>query len=352
MMGWMNAQIGPIGLDLGGRTVKAVQLERVRRAWRLRSAIAVTLPDANQPLDAAAVQYLKDALFRHGFAGRDLVLAAPTKQMTMEVLELPPRASGAPIEQIARMEMARCAKLESEPFEMDCWDLPGPTRGSNQTAVMAVALRHTDANALLDPFDAEGFNVIAIDARCCALARACRPKETEGTITAVLDLGWIGSLMGLVRDGLVIYQRWLADAQLGSLQNLVADEFQLDEQEASFVLRDVGLGGTPGAELATASHAARLRELIGRHTEPLVEEIEAAFHYAVHRYPDTPIARLLLAGGGSCIAGICPFLAERLDREVEVLSPARLVAASPELAKRCDDGVFATALGLALHGAK
>lgn len=351
-MKWMSPKISPIGLDVGGRAIKAVQLERARGGWRLRSAISVAMPTPNQPLDAQLVEHLRDVLFRQGFAGKDVVLAAPTKELAMEVLELPPRASGAPIEQIARIELARAAKLESEPFEMECWDLPGPTRGSNQTSVMAVALRHKHSDALLDPFDTEGFNVIAIDAHCCALARACRTEEAEGTITAVLDLGWNGAMLCLVRDGTIIYQRWLADAGLGVLQNAVINEFQLAEDEADYVLRDVGLSGSLGADQADPTQAARLRDLITRHSDSLVEEIQAAFQYAVHRYPETPIKRLLLGGGGSSITGICQLLSPRLGLQVDALSPTRVVECSPELAKRCADGVFATAMGLALYGVK
>src|SRR5262249_42197363 len=152
----------------------------------LHAAAILPRPTPNQPPDRDLTRQLRDVLFRQGFVGDDVVLAAPTEHLRMDVLELPPRSSGAPIEQIARMEMARAAKLENEPFELECWDLPATTRGAAATNVMAVALRHQDAEALIDPFDTEGFEVLAVDARCWALARASRAYHSPNAITALL----------------------------------------------------------------------------------------------------------------------------------------------------------------------
>src|SRR3954469_22958163 len=184
----------PIGLDIGGRTIKAVQLVRAGGKWRLHAAVALPQPEVNQPIVPQTARYVREALFRHGFAGDRLVLAAPAKQLEGAVLELPPRSSGAPVEQIARAELARGAKLESDPFEIECWDLPSPARAGTGTSVMAVAMRHADAAAILDPFEADGFKLVAIDTQAWALARAAGPYEIPGTISALLDIGWNSAL--------------------------------------------------------------------------------------------------------------------------------------------------------------
>src|SRR3954451_23592560 len=97
----------PIGLDLGGRTIKAVQLVCAQGKWCLHAAVALPQPEVNQPVVPQTARYVREALFRHGFVGNRIVLAAPATQLEMDVLELPPRSSGAPVEQIARSELAR-----------------------------------------------------------------------------------------------------------------------------------------------------------------------------------------------------------------------------------------------------
>lgn len=348
-----HSRRSPIGIDIGGRMIKAVQLARSGSAWRVHAAITLPLPVVNHPVDAPTVRHFREVLHRHGFTGDNIVLAAPTAKLAVDMLELPPRSSGAPVEQIARMEIARAAKLESEPFEMNCWDLPNPARGAAGTSVMAVALRHVDASELLDPFEAGGFNVLAIDARCCALARACSPYDTPGTTTAILDLGWNSALITLVRDGTVLYQRSLVESGLGVLFGVIANEFALAEDETEYVISHVGAASAGvDSDLEGLAQARQIQQLITRHLDSIIPELDAAIHYARHRYPEMPVAQLFLVGGGSAIAGACALFASRLTlSEVKVLRPALVVECPEKIAARYNDGTITTALGLAWKGA-
>src|SRR5690349_7590750 len=180
---------GPIGLDLYGREIKAVQAVRNGKGWRVECAVA--LPRGEGALDAAQAARIADVFARQGFKGRNVVLAAPVSKLECEMLELPPRGSGAPMEEIARAEMASVAKLTQGSFEMACWDLPAPPRGGGGTSMLAVALRHEDAQAVLNPLLSVGLDVVAIDTRAGALARALSPLHLPETL-AVLDLDWDG----------------------------------------------------------------------------------------------------------------------------------------------------------------
>src|SRR5687768_2050813 len=102
----------PIGIDVGGRAVKAVQLQRGPAGWRVAAAAAVprvpaerkhagtpTAPAAAAapgdaapaPADqgmaaitapsAAELNRLYDTLERQGFAGRQVVLAVPDARL-------------------------------------------------------------------------------------------------------------------------------------------------------------------------------------------------------------------------------------------------------------------------------
>jgi type IV pilus assembly protein PilM len=339
--------MSPIGIDLGSYAVKAVQLSRTGGKWNLHAAASITLPVPNHPFDAQTVSHVQDVLHRQGFAGQDVVIAAPASQLEIDVLEVPPRSSGAPIDQIVRSELARAAKLETEPFELDSWDLPAPSRGGAAgTSVMAVALRHTHADALLDPFEQFGFSVLAIDTRAWALARASTTYAAPDGITALVDIGWSSALVVLLDEaGVVIYQRDLRESGLSILLRAIQEAFHLADDEAEFVLRNGGAG-------ADEAQAKQVSALVGRYFDAMGNEIQPAFDYAMHRYADKPIKRLLLAGGGSGIAGVCDLLAKRFSLDATVLSPSRIVECPPNLAQKCADGTLTTALGLAWHGRK
>lgn len=345
----------PIGIDLGSRMIKLAQLRRTRAGWRLHAAVIVPQPVPNHPVEAQTARYLQGILHRHGFRGLNAVLAVPNHQLEVDVLELPPRSSGAPVEQIARLELARTAKLEDEQFELKCWDLPTSSRaGDNTATVMAVALRHSHADTLIEPFEAEGLHIRAIDARCCSLARAARAAHDAQAITAILDIGWNSSLLVLVRDGVVVYQRLLTDSGFHVAFNTISEEFRLGPEETDFVLQQMGVGSdTPderSARPGLGSAGPRVRQIISWFLESLVDQIDAVFDYSAHRYADTPVKTLLLVGGGSTINQICPFMTARLDLQSKVLSPAQIIECPPDLLKRCSDGMLTHAIGLAWHG--
>lgn len=340
-----KSSTSPIGIDLGGRMIKAVQLARKGTKWRLHAAVILPQPVANHPVDEHTAEYVRDALYRHGFVGDDIVLGAPRGQLEVEMLELPPRSSGAPVEQIARIEMARSAKLENESFELECWDLPAAARGGSGTSVMAVAMRHQHAEALLAPFEAHGFNTIALDAQCCALARVClKPADVQrDSITAVLDIGWNAALLVLIQNETVIYQRVLRESGLQIVHHAIEEDFHLEDDETDYVLSQVG-----AEDLA---QGPRVRALVERHIDSMVGEIQAALQYALHRYAQSPVKSLSLVGGGAAIGGICQMLAARLEIErVDVLKAASIVECSNDLLKRAGDGVLTMAMGLAWHG--
>jgi len=108
-----------IGLDVGARSVKAIQFARDRfgdGGWRVAAAAEMPRESAPQeaaagqpagppvaptkagPLAPAEVARLVATLERQGFAGADVVLAAPNDRVYTSMLELPPRSSNAPLD--------------------------------------------------------------------------------------------------------------------------------------------------------------------------------------------------------------------------------------------------------------
>jgi Tfp pilus assembly PilM family ATPase len=338
----------PIGIDLGRRQIKAAQLNRLRQGWRLSAAAVMDLQTINKSIDASDIRRLRDVFDRNGFVGNDVVLSAPSAGLAVEVLELPPRASGAPLDQIARMEMARAGRFEQAGFEMDYWDLPTPARGSATTSVMAMALRHSDAESILAPFEEEGFNVIAIDSIGWSLSRAGAPHFAGGC-SAVLDIGWTRALVGLVFNGGLVYQRHLPDAGLASLHEQLSSQFKLDSLETDYVARHVGASECLPEEFKELPRISRIRDLITRHLDAMTEPLITAFQYAEHRYADGAVKRLLLAGDGTELAGIEQRLEQNLKIPTSALAAGKLVECPAAMEQHATRAQLAAAIGLAMH---
>jgi type IV pilus assembly protein PilM len=365
----------PIGLDVGAKRVKAIQLEPGDAAGTWRVVAAATTPRAGAGatgalLTAGEAAAVADLLYRAGFEGRHVIMSAPSSSVVQSVLDLPPRASQAPVEQIARLELARAHRCDPESFEMGCWDLPAPHRTGGQgpskgTHLMAVALPHAAAAALLDPFEACGLRADALDIAPCALYRACTAvMAPPGAITGILDIGWDAAVLSLLYRGAVVYQRSLAEAGMGQLHAAVARRLGLEPDVTEFLLTDLGLtpeareaaGRTaaPAAASAEGDHALDpdlvddARRLLTTHVDSLAGELRVSFSYATHQYPDATVGKLLLAGGGAAMPGMAAHLAATLGVTAMAVSPSDLAECDVNVLGLCGSPAMTAAMGLAM----
>ncbi len=73
------------------------------------------------------------------FAGRKAVLAVPAEKLLRGIVELGPIESGAPIDQVARMEFARVHNRDPQSFEMVYWMLPPSPARQGRSQLLAAA---------------------------------------------------------------------------------------------------------------------------------------------------------------------------------------------------------------------
>ncbi len=351
-----SGQLTPIGLDLGRAAIKAVQLRRARRGWTLYAATLLPRQheegDANttardDAIDDATLTRLNRALDRQGFTGRDVVVHAPPAQVMTGIFALPKRDSGAPVEQLARMEMAQTHRLTPDTFEMSMWDLPLPARAGDATHVMAAACPTRSADDLLDRVEDAGLQPLALDIQPCAAARACAGATTNARgITAVLDLGWSGTRLAILLNDVLIYERQLTDSGCGALHDGLKQQLQVDHSAADYMLFEVGVD----AESDDEELASRCRQRIASHFEPMVQELRASLNYAEQQYPDAVVDRLLLIGGGASIAGLSNWFGQSLESAAQVVAPRDTAGSDGSANAMADRPALALAVGLALHG--
>jgi type IV pilus assembly protein PilM len=327
---------GPIGIDLGGRTIRAVQLSGRPGHWRTE-AVAEVPRRADSDLPTEALR-LAGVLGRQGFTGQSAVLAVPDAALLTAILDLPPRSSGAPVEQIALAELARAHRREPATLEMACWDLPAPARPGDTVQVMAAACAHTDAGTILDAFENAGFEVRALDVRALAVARACRALWAPGdSMTAVLDIGWESVLLSVVGGDVVVYERLLEACDLHRLHAMLVEREGLPSELAEQILADGGAAPSDsvGDILTEARHA------IENHAQTLSEQLSLSLSYTAHRYPGRPVGAILLTGEGGGMPGLDAMLSTRLE------APARAVTAADLADRAPKNAALIGALGLA-----
>src|SRR4051794_1298472 len=90
----------PIGIDIGARSIKAVQLAGHGERWQLHALANMPRKTPETPVAPDEIEALTAVLERSGFTGHRAVLTVPSGDQMSGMLELPPRAPGMPFEQI------------------------------------------------------------------------------------------------------------------------------------------------------------------------------------------------------------------------------------------------------------
>lgn len=375
-MRWLARQkLSPIGLDVGSRAVKAVQLSGAPGAWSLAAATLIprsprqqTEPEVpsvdsddlretraadaepakrNASLSDEELQRIARVLPRQGFVGDRLVLAVPHQQLRSGIIELPSRKSGAPLEQIARMETASIHRLAPTAFEFTWAELPATSRQHELTRAMVAACPHADADALLDRFAEHNLDVAVLDVAAAALARlADVAEESHHHVLAVIDLGQEAATLVIIYQGTVIYERRLPEAGFAALAGTLTREFEIEDRVARYLLEEVGLvseGEHPDAM------PGDMRALIQDQLADLVRELNISLSYAQHQYPDVEIGPLMLVGGAARMPNLAEALSHQLPQNASVLTPAQRVAASDTMLAAAADPAMSLAAALAMH---
>lgn len=341
--------LSPIGLDVGARHVKAVQLALGAGAPRVVAAACFPRVEPGAALSGREMERAAGVLDRTGFVGRACVVAVPRSALLTAELELPPSGSEAPREQIARLELARVHRREASGFELGVWEIPAPARAGPGAHALGVACPHDAAEGLLERVETAGLEVSALDHPGCALARLA---SRGGVRTrALLDLGWSAAVVVLVRDGVVLYERVIEG---GAFESLYASLREQTGFEGS-VIDELLAGDAWSAHEGTrrGRHVLdRAVRCVNTHTERVARELSLSLGYLDTRFPrqgDDGAAALPvdLVGGGAACVGVVERLVRLAPAGMGVLRPADMMGVDEGVLRVCASPSLCLAAGLA-----
>lgn len=341
---WVDLwQMPVIGLDIGGRAFRAAQLGQPGRTACIQRASPQEAAPWREP-DASELDRLAAALARRGFEGESVQIAVPRSMMFMETLELPPRSSGAPVEKLARIELARAHRLMPDEIECAMWDVPAPSRGGDLTHVVACGMRRADGERLAALFAEAGLSLVGIDMRSWAMARGAGGLTNAGNAArALIDVAWDACTLAVSHRGVLVFERSVEDGALRILYSGIAERLRvgIEVVEASF---DETLWShrTPSRDEAMLVQR-ECRQAMTSYFDTMVPEVARSLQYAAHRYA-APIADLTLTGEGAALPGLVPRL-----RQQSIIEGAAMRVWSTELGSAADVGPeYACAIGLSM----
>ncbi len=338
-----------IGLDVGSRIIKAAQLAWGEGRYRIEALTLLPRTERGEVVRHEEVRQLKRTLQRQGFQGAKVVLAVRDQELLRASIELPPGVTGAPVAQMARMELSRMHRLDPDAFEMMSWEMPLKDQGTSVNRMIAVGCTHQVADAHLDEFAGGRMDVVALDVRSAAAARACAALTVPmPAITAILDLGWSSTTLLLAGGNSIIYERVLESPSLRVLADMLCKRFNILDKTACHVIDAVGFSATEQIDDLDQKSIEVVRQMLVQHTGKMVEELKVPFAYADHQLSAEGIQRLLLIGGGATIPGFAQHLESSVEIEVKRAAPGDVMENSPETQTKVDSPSMMVAVGLAM----
>jgi len=290
-------QMSTIGLDVDAHEFRAVQLikagdELKTLAWALfprqdQQRVTGSMPDIEE------LKWAHALLGQRGFVGDMISIVPSTAHCSSHLLELPPPESGAPIDQLARMEIARERRGSPTDFEFAQWALPamGRTRST-----LAVACPRDVIDSTVNQYEQGGFIPAGIDLMELAICRGHSEHSVKDTghndINASLHIGWTSSLAILTMGDTVVYVRRVERGASRVWESLI-DRYKLDDASAQSVL-----DGIESKEPSESMVKLRRAVWAGLASD-LANELDVAIAYVSHLYRMAPLGIIRLTGYGS-----------------------------------------------------
>ncbi len=349
-----NRKVQPIGLDIGHRSLKMVQLAhgedkpKVLAARRIPVAANEGDPREQEKAIVAAIQcLLADGRFR----GRNVVSALPIDKIKITSLRLA-EAEMDQADKILRQEAAERFDLDPAKDAID-YLLAGSVRQGEEvkSEYILFAVDNEIVNTHLRLLEEAGLTPTAIDAAPCALFRTFertmrRQADRERTIIFI-DIGHRYTTVVFGRGGEICLVKPIAIG-MAQFNDEVASALGLAAPEAeSFRLR---LQKDDSLDAATRRLVV---DALNVTSEQLAGEVSLCLRYYTVTFRGKRVERAVVAGGGAYEQVLRDVLRRHLSVEVEVAEPLRGFEVDPEqIADAGPTGCadLALAVGLSLKG--
>lgn len=348
MVGLLTSRhFGPIGVDLGSRSVKLVQLSADGR--RLVECSSWEVPGVDAAAQAGALtEALAQARGGRRFRGRHAVVCLGSPDLYVQNLRIP-KPPGGDLEPIARREAEERIALPAAETEMRFLDAADVRQGDSvRREVIALACHRPVLLRTLAVIEGAGLRPVCVDVEPAAMLRCyvSQLRRDDDLTRRVLyvHLGNTKTIVLIAQGRDVLFIKYL-DIGGRNLDEAVARHLQMDFHAAWALRRH---NGDRRADQQDPDVAHSVAEATRAVIDRLANEVSLCVRYHSVTFRGQPLTRLVL-GGGEATPAMVERFAARLDLRCELGDPFRSLEQSAPQGRR---GQWDVALGLALRRAR
>jgi type IV pilus assembly protein PilM len=348
MFGLLGGKKGIIGLDIGSRQIKAVQLKEVKTGFQL-DGISVAPLQPELIVDGAildsfrVVETIKEVISDKDLNAKDVSISVSGhSSVIIKRVALP---------QMTEEELAESIKFEAEqyiPFDIDDVNLDfqilGQREEQDQMDVMIVAVKKEKINEYTSAVREAGLNPVIVDVDAFALENLyeINYEIREDENITLVNIGASTININILRGGVSVFTR---DSAIGGNLHTEALQkgFVISFDDAERLKQGEAVEGISQEDVSSVLTSA---------SEEIITEIARSFEYFRGATRQDDINEIILSGGCSLVKDFVPLLSERVGIGVKMIEPFKNILIPDKFDKgylKKVGPMVAVATGLALR---
>ncbi len=325
MVAWFSRRrAGPIGVDIGSRAVKLLQLERDRSDVRAAARWDLSVADSSTPEehDQAVVDALIQARHGRDFRGREAVFSIGGRELFVQNIRVA-QAAGDELQKIVHFEAAGRLPFKRDEAEIRYLEAADVRQGETiRREVILLACQRVVVQRILRIAHQAGLVPAAIDVEPTALLRSYakqfRRDEDQQARMLVVNIGASNTSVVVARGSDAMFVKYV-DVGGRHMDEAVSQHLKLAPADAASLRRHNGDRRADQRDPeVTRSVAEALRGVL----EQLATELSMCIRYYSVTFRGQPLSRIVL-GGGEATSHLVEWLAARLELPCELGNPLR-----------------------------
>ncbi len=299
-----------IGLDVGSREIKAVELTRSGAGYAVSRL-------ASKPLNSreSAVDVLRELSSEADFSTTRVVCSVSGRSVVVRYISMQ-RMNPEELRTMMKYEAGKHIPFGIDEVVIDCQNLDLPSvsgRAEADMKVLLVAAKRGFVAEHVKRINQAGYNTVIVDVDAFALgnaynfSRSIKAGDEPAKNTGIVDIGASKTSINISCGDSSMFTR---EIYLGG------DEF------TNAISRQRGLSVAEAEEFKTSPDTAldELEEVVSMTAEDLGNEIQMSFDYFENQF-ETGVNEVLLTGGGALLRGLENAFEERFQRPTRIWNP-------------------------------
>lgn len=334
-----------VGLDIGTKTIKIVELDGTPGNWHLRASGVVgysgdsvesLVDDAKM---AALAQAIKNLHREARILSKDIYLSFPEQKVFVSILKFPT---------LTDSEIASAVKWEAEqniPMPVDDAVIQHQILERRESAtppevsVLLIAVPKSVVEKYVQIVQMAGLNVTAVETALMAEVRSLAPKDKTAV---VVDIGSSSTAIGISKAGQLYFSRSVPVSG-EAFTRAIAKALGVDTRQAEEYKRTYGL--------VKDKLEGKISQALIPMLDILVDEVNKAIQFYESEGSTESPSELILAGGSAATPGLTSYLTSKLDKEVVLGNPFQSVSLDSQAQKTLAgySPIYSVAVGLAMR---